>query len=344
MWGGGGGGGGVGGCGGTAWKGRVELAAGGAAGRRCARPNGVRGGVVGSLRGVAAWPCGAGTCRCRPAAAAASITAPTNAPDRHGPSPVAFFPYPRLTRAWGGCSLGGSPPTLPPPSPSTPPCPTVALFRHDAAAGAGPVPPGTPLPLTPYAKAEQLSRTTPSALLAAATAAAPAGIRAAVITGGEPLLHARALADVIPPLLAGEPGGGGGRPPWAVEVETNGTLSPAGLPPGVTFNVSPKLSNSHQPASRRLVPGVLREFAAAVGGGEGGCFKFVVGTDADLAEVEHVVRVAGVDRRAVWLMPLGTSADEIRARGTWLVPLCMDRGYNYSHRVHVSLWGDRRGV
>ncbi|GAB0493853.1 hypothetical protein MMPV_005139 [Pyropia vietnamensis] len=226
-------------------------------------------------------------------------------------------------------------------------------------------PPGTPLPSSPYTASAELSRLTPAALLAAATAAAPRGVRAAVLTGGEPLLHARALAEIIPALLAGEeaeaeePAGSGAgettaaaapastlpptaalavpavpavpiaptsgarridtaaaaahgglrrrrRPPWAVEIETNGTLSPVALPRGVTYNVSPKLSNSAQPASRRLVPGALRELAALVGDGRGGCFKFVVGTDADLAEVEEVVQLAGVDPQAVWLMPLGT--------------------------------------
>lgn len=129
-----------------------------------------------------------------------------------------------------------------------------------------------------------------------------------------------------------------------MEIETNGTLSPAALPAGVTYNVSPKLGNSWQPASRRLVPAALREYAALVGDGRGGCFKFVVGSDADLAEVDAVVRLAGVDPQAVWLMPLGTSADDIRDRGAWLVPHCVERGYHYSHRVHVALWGDRRGV
>lgn len=127
-------------------------------------------------------------------------------------------------------------------------------------------------------------------------------------------------------------------------METNGTLSPAALPAGVTYNVSPKLGNSAQPAARRLVPRVLRELAAVVGDGRGGCFKFVVGTDADLAEVEEVIRVARVDPAAVWLMPLGTTAAAIRDRGGWLAPLCVDRGYHYAHRVHVALWGDRRGV
>lgn len=47
---------------------------------------------------------------------------------------------------------------------------------------------------------------------------------------------------------------------FRIEVETNGTLSPHGLPSAVHYNVSAKLANSYQPQSKRIKPSILKEF------------------------------------------------------------------------------------
>lgn len=34
----------------------------------------------------------------------------------------------------------------------------------------------------------------------------------------------------------------------------------------------------------------------------------------------------------------------VKQRGKWLAEQCARDGFNYSHRIHVELWGDKRGI
>ena len=43
-------------------------------------------------------------------------------------------------------------------------------------------------------------------------------------------------------------------------------------------------------------------------------------------------------------MPEGTDADRLRERGIWLAEICKAEGFRFSPRLHVDLWGNRRGV
>ena len=203
-----------------------------------------------------------------------------------------------------------------------------------------------------YVKTEQLQRVPLSRLqqqLSRAIQGDDGGpARALVITGGEPLLHAKPLSRLLPSLFA--------QRLTAVEVETNGTLWPHGLErwwvppppqqqalPQLHFNVSPKLANSAQPEHQRIRLEVLRYFATQCA--HGSIFKFVVESERDLHEVNRLVEAVGVDASRVWLMPQGTQAEELaRAARERVIPWCLQHGYRYSHRVQVAVWGDRRGV
>jgi 7-carboxy-7-deazaguanine synthase len=72
--------------------------------------------------------------------------------------------------------------------------------------------------------------------------------------------------------------------------------------------------------------------------------KFVVACPGDLTEIHKMIEDTGADPRRVLLMPEGTSADVLRERGKWLAELCKQEGFRYSPRLHVDLWGDKRGV
>lgn len=148
-----------------------------------------------------------------------------------------------------------------------------------------------------------------------------------VVTGGEPLLQQSRLV----PLLHG-----GRERGLSIEVETAGTLAPH---PDVValvdrFNVSPKLSNSGNPVERRHRPDVLRAFEAT---GKA-AFKFVVREVAELDEV------AAFDVSPVWVMPEGRDAEVLAERMQALAPAVLARGWRLTPRLHVLLWGDRRGV
>lgn len=153
-----------------------------------------------------------------------------------------------------------------------------------------------------------------------------------VITGGEPLMQQKGLAEVAESLV-----GAGSR----LEIETNGTIEPCRtLQQHVAqWNVSPKLGNSKNLLARRIIDAPLRWFA----GTEHAWFKFVIDAPADLDEVEVLVHRYGVPRGRVILMPQGTTAVELDRRSEWLADTCATRGYRFSPRLHILLWGDERG-
>ena len=153
-----------------------------------------------------------------------------------------------------------------------------------------------------------------------------------VITGGEPLLQQTALA----PLVASLAGQG-----FYCEVETNGTIAPSQeMIEGVSqWNVSPKLENSGNSARAREIPDAL----AAFGRLDNAYFKFVVSAGPDVDEAAEVVTRHGLASERVMLMPEGTTAEVITERGRWVAEACVERGYSFSPRLHILLWGDERG-
>jgi 7-carboxy-7-deazaguanine synthase len=151
-----------------------------------------------------------------------------------------------------------------------------------------------------------------------------------VITGGEPLLQQRALV----PLLQGCQQRG-----WRIEVETNGTLRPSVAVPLVhQWNVSPKLANSGLAVDHRYRPSVLRAFEAT----GRAVFKFVVTRPAELDEVQTIVDECGLSN--VYVMPEGTDAATVTGRLKELAEPVLARGWNLTPRLHILIWGDRRGV
>ena len=179
-----------------------------------------------------------------------------------------------------------------------------------------------------YRADDELRRVGVEAVLEQVTAM---GVAMLVISGGEPLLQQRRLLPLLGAAMARR---------WRVEVETNGTIAPD---PEVAelvsqFNVSPKLANSGISPARRLHPAglrALRDTGRSV-------FKFVV---RDAADVEEVRALADEHNLApVYLMPEGTDAATITARMRELAPAAVAAGYRLTPRLHILLWGDRRGV
>lgn len=159
--------------------------------------------------------------------------------------------------------------------------------------------------------------------------------RRVVLTGGEPLLHEAELVELMAALSEdGEE--------WFFEVETNGTKMPGAGFLGLIgqINVSPKLANSGMGEELRLKPTVLAGLAAT---GKA-WFKFVVRDERDITEIRSLMERAGIPVNRVILMPEGRTVEALDRTAAWLAERCRDLGVRFSDRLHVRLWGDRRGV
>ncbi|MBL8990065.1 MAG: 7-carboxy-7-deazaguanine synthase QueE [Phycisphaerae bacterium] len=176
------------------------------------------------------------------------------------------------------------------------------------------------------------------------------GVRHAVVTGGEPMLFAPVEA-----LCAGLAGAG-----VHVTIETAGTIDRpvhADL-----MSISPTLSNSTPTTERARAlggPGAegwaeRHERARINLGALQGLIdryperqlKFVVSADArrDLGEIDALLgRLRGWGPEDVLLMPEGVAepAPEHRAE---IVRICVERRWRYCPRLHITVFGNRRGT
>ena len=149
-----------------------------------------------------------------------------------------------------------------------------------------------------------------------------------VITGGEPLLQAKAIVHLLSLLPES----------LFVEVETNGTIAP--LPELVQrvnqWNVSPKLAHSGNKQSAALCPAVLTTFAAT----QRAWFKFVVNGEEDWVAIEAL----HLPQERIILMPCASSTEQLQTARLAVVDICLTHRVRFSDRLHVTLWGDKKGV
>lgn len=158
-----------------------------------------------------------------------------------------------------------------------------------------------------------------------------------IFTGGEPTLY-QLDALVVPNKK--------------FHVETNGTIIPTeslniSLPDGCSFEreamneeiinkfnwvVSPKLSNAKQ---------ALNEKAMQYWASKNWCiFKFIIQNSEDLAEIENIITKFGINKERVYIGLEGcTLESQIKPD---LVDELMSKGFNFSPRLHIILWGAER--
>jgi 7-carboxy-7-deazaguanine synthase len=72
--------------------------------------------------------------------------------------------------------------------------------------------------------------------------------------------------------------------------------------------------------------------------------KFVIAEKNDISEIRSLVKALGAPRRNVILMPEGVDINVLRERTAWVAELCKTEGYRFTPRLHVELYGNKRGV
>lgn len=167
------------------------------------------------------------------------------------------------------------------------------------------------------------------------------GARHVVLTGGEPLI----MPDIEPLATALRARG------HHLTVETAATVFKP-LPIDLA-SLSPKLANS-TPHDReggrfaalhdrqRLNVPVIQRFIDTSPAFQ---LKFVVATQRDLDEIDALLaQLRGFAADDVLLMPEGTSVEQLQSRAGWIGEICKQRGFRYCPRLHVELYGNRRGT
>lgn len=154
-----------------------------------------------------------------------------------------------------------------------------------------------------------------------------------ILTGGEPLMQQKELSELAQLLHTDG---------YFIEVETNGTLLPnKDFDAQVDqYNVSPKLENSNNSTKLREKESAFKYFSNS----EKATFKFVIDSPEDLDEVAHLINKYSISPNKVYLMPQGTTGVALNQKQQWLVEICKEHGYNYTDRLHIHIYGDKKGV
>lgn len=167
--------------------------------------------------------------------------------------------------------------------------------------------------------------------------------RFVVVTGGEPM-----VAKEMPQLLAKLREAG-----KHITIETAGTIAPNGVACDLA-SISPKLAHSTPDEAKagkawvekherlRLQPDVLRAWCANYDFQ----LKFVIANETDVEEIRAVVDSIGLEipPEKILLTPEGITQEALKARQVLLVDICKHTGWRYSPRLHIDLFGNKRGT
>ena len=175
-------------------------------------------------------------------------------------------------------------------------------------------------------------------------------IKYTMITGGGPTIHAELLKELCRI---------GKYYRHTITIETEGSEFVQTC--GDLISLSPKLSNS-TPRPGTWMPFTNREvtekdkqqhekwrcnYAAMIALIDHHLdyqLKPVISDEKDLVEVKELQKILGVPNNKVWLMPEGLVEEELNKRRRWLMELCTEQGYNFTDRLHIIAYGDKRGV
>jgi 7-carboxy-7-deazaguanine synthase len=168
------------------------------------------------------------------------------------------------------------------------------------------------------------------------------GINRLVVTGGEPMLQQLRLVSLFERLKFRR---SNEKNQFYIEIETNGSIKPAEevLHLVDQWNVSPKLESSGNSRSSREKGEPMKAFTSL----PNSYFKFVVASqtfDQDLLEIEELSSSFGIPPGRILLMAEGTDASILKDRTQILTKVCEKRGYRVTPRLHILLWGNRRGT
>jgi 7-carboxy-7-deazaguanine synthase len=164
-----------------------------------------------------------------------------------------------------------------------------------------------------------------------------------VITGGEPLIFPQ-ITELTARLHTLN---------FHITIETAGTVAPE-----ITcdlISISPKLSNStpiddprdpdgswaKRHEKNRLNPQAINTLLATAPSRQ---LKFVVTSPSDLPEIDALLETINpISPADILLMPEGITTPSTQ-QTLWIVNTCLERGWRFCPRLHITLFGNTRGT
>ena len=178
-----------------------------------------------------------------------------------------------------------------------------------------------------------------------------------VVSGGEPTMQ-RPVIELVTKLRALR---------FHVTIESNATIYSRELAQNTNLmSMSPKLASStpheanlkntgidysehwakkHE-AKRRNIDTIQKYIDAAKLYDNDFQLKFVVQNPGDIEEIENgfLAHLTGWTADDVVLMPEGTSSDMLADRSYWAIEAAINRGWRFTPRLHIELFGKARAV
>jgi 7-carboxy-7-deazaguanine synthase len=138
-----------------------------------------------------------------------------------------------------------------------------------------------------------------------------------------------------------------------VTLETNGTFIDEYIDNIDLVSISPKLISSIPLGTEyagghdkhRLNYKVLESYNKLHAEGKINIqWKFVVTGNDDIQEIMDLQEIIGFKKKDVFLMPEGISEKDLSVKRLMVVELCKQFHFNYTDRLHILIWGNKRGV
>jgi 7-carboxy-7-deazaguanine synthase len=73
-------------------------------------------------------------------------------------------------------------------------------------------------------------------------------------------------------------------------------------------------------------------------------FKFVAADIRSLEEINLFVQDNAIPKQKVYIMPMGATREEQLSRMQMVFTFCAEHGYRMSPRLHILVFGEKRGV
>lgn len=109
------------------------------------------------------------------------------------------------------------------------------------------------------------------------------------------------------------------------------------------FTLSVKLSFSLEQESKRIN---LKALQNILNNAKSAHFKFVLESQnaaQSIAEIQSLLKQLSLKNNEIFLMPLGTTNNELDKNLKTLAPLAIKHGFRLSDRLHIRLWDNKKG-